>query len=301
MRSLLITGASGFLGWHACQALSVDWRIVGTYLTQPLSLQVGTTTPLDITDADSIQRCWAAVKPDAVLHTAAISKANQCQQNPDASYCVNVDGTVNLARYCAKAQIPFLFTSTDLVFDGTQSPYAETDAPAPINIYGQQKAEAEAQILQIYPDATICRLPLLYGTAAPTATCFLQIFLEAIAAGKSLSLFTDEVRTPAEVGDAISGFALILEQGITGTVHLGGPQRINRYNFGLEMAEVVNFSTDLLIPCTQASVQLSAPRPQDVSLDSRKAFALGYSPRGVKAALRAIANDIIPSDNPPLL
>lgn len=291
MRSLLITGASGFLGWHAGHGLADNWQIVGTYRTQPLTLDVGTTVHLDVTDAHSMQRCWDAFRPDAVLHTAAISKANQCQQNPEESYYINVDGAVKLAQYCAEAQIPFVFTSTDLVFDGTQAPYTETDLPCPINVYGQQKAAAEAQILSIYPDATICRLPLLYGAATPTATCFLQNFLSAIAAGKPLTLFTDEVRTPAAVSDVVSGLDLILQQGITGILHLGGPQRLDRYAFGLTMAEVFQFSADLLMPCTQASVKLTAPRPQDVSLDSQKAFALGYSPRGVAAALRAIADE----------
>jgi dTDP-4-dehydrorhamnose reductase len=238
-----------------------------------------------------MQRCWDAFKPDAVLHTAAVSKANQCQQNPEASDRVNVDGAVRLARYCAEAQIPLIFTSTDLVFDGTQAPYRETDLPCPINVYGQQKAAAEARILDVYADATICRLPLLYGTATPTATCFLQDFLGAIAAGKPLTLFTDEIRTPAEVRDVVSGLDLAFQKGITGVLHLGGPQRIDRYTFGLSMATAFRFSTDLLTPCTQASVKLPTPRPQDVSMDSHKAFALGYSPRGVEAALRAIADE----------
>lgn len=289
MRSLLVTGASGFLGWHICHLLSKDWHIIGTYCHHPITFKTGATIPLDVTDTAAVQAYWEQFQPDAVLHTAAISKVNQCEQQPDRSYRVNVSGALDLAQRCAAADIPFVFTSTDLVFDGDRAPYSETDQPQPLNVYGRQKATAEAQILAVYPNATICRLPLLYGAATPIATSFLQNFMGAIATGKPLTLFTDEVRTPAEVTDVVHGLGLVLTQGVTGILHLGGPQRINRYEFGLKMADAFHFSADLLTPCTQASVNLPAPRPKDVSLDSRKAFALGYSPRKVEDGLRAIA------------
>ncbi|MEO1093291.1 MAG: SDR family oxidoreductase [Cyanobacteria bacterium J06638_28] len=289
MRSLLVTGASGFLGWHTCRLLASDWQVWGTHNTQPLAMDWGTVHPLDLRSEISIQQCWETVKPDAVLHTAAISKVNQCQQDPEGSWPINVDASVKLARRCAASGIPFLFTSTDLVFDGTQAPYCETDVPSPINHYGQQKASAEAAIQAVYPQATICRLPLLYGAKAPTAGCFLQGFLAAIAAGKTLTLFTDEVRTPAEVTDVVGGLNLVLQQRLTGIVHLGGPQRLNRYELGRLIATAFDLPASAMQPCLQSSVALPAPRPKDVSLNSQKALALGFTPRTVEAALPAIA------------
>lgn len=289
MRSLLITGASGFLGWHACRLLSTHWQVLGTYHTQPIDLASATAHPLDLTDEVSIQRCWDAAKPAAVLHLAAISKANRCQQSPDTSRRINVEGALALAERCAAATIPFVFTSTDLVFDGTHAPYDEAAQLSPVNIYGQQKAAAEKEILALYPDAAICRLPLLYGAATPTAGCFLQDFLGAIAARKALNLFTDEIRTAAEATDVIQGLRLVLEKGITGILHLGGHQRLSRYQFGLIMADAFNFPSDTMTPCLQSSVNLSTPRPKDVSLNSQKAFSLGYAPRSVEDALAAIS------------
>lgn len=289
MRSLLVTGASGFLGWHTCRLLAADWSVVGTYHHHPVTLEDGTVLSLDLNDDASLEQCWQAAHPTAVIHTAAISKVNQCQQDPEGSFRVNVTGAVKLAQRCAEADIPFIFTSTDFVFDGTQAPYAETDRPAPLQQYGQQKAIAEAEILTVHPNATICRLPLLYGPATPTATCFLQGFLAAIAAGNPLTLFTDEYRTPAAVTDVVQGFQRVLKQGITGHLHLGGPQRLNRFEFGLLMAEAFQFPTTALQPCLRADVPLPAPRPADVSLNSQRAFSLGYAPRPIAPALQAIA------------
>lgn len=289
MRSLLITGASGFLGGYACRDLAHSWRICGTYCHHSITLATDCAYQLDLNDASALQKCWDAIKPDAVLHAAAISKVNQCQQDPDGSYPINVTAATTLAERCAAANIPFLFTSTDLVFDGTQPPYTETDSPSPINQYGEQKAIAEARILSAYPDATICRLPLMYGAATPTASCFLQGFIEAIAAAKTLNLFTDEIRTAAEVTDVVHGLGLVLTKGVTGIIHLGGPESINRYDFGCLMADAFHLPKTALTPCLQSSVSLSTPRPKDVSLDSQRAFAMGYAPRRVKEALRAIA------------
>lgn len=289
MRSLLITGASGFLGGYACRLLSRDWQIWGTHHTQPVTLSSGHSIALDLTNEQSIADVWQRVRPDAVIHTAALSKANQCQQFPDRSYGVNVLGAVHLAKRCAIHAVPFIFTSTDLVFDGTAPPYDEAAPPSPLNTYGHHKALAEAQILAAYPKATVCRLPLLFGTQTPTATCFLQDFLATIAAGQPLPLFTDEIRTPAAVTDVVQGLSLALEQNLTGLLHLGGPQRLSRYQFGLLMADSFRFPATALTPSRQSAIALATPRPPDVSLNSQKAFALGYAPQDMETALKAIA------------
>ncbi|RZM76022.1 SDR family oxidoreductase [Leptolyngbya iicbica] len=289
MRSLLITGASGFLGGHLCHQTKVGWQLWGTYHTQAIAPVNINPLPLDLTDEQSVQSVWEQARPDAVIHTAALAATGQCQQNPTLSYQVNVAGTAKLVRRCAAAQIPFIFTSTDLVFDGTCPPYAEGDRPNPVNIYGAHKAIAEATVLATYPAATICRLPLLMGPPTATAQCFVQSTLAAIAANIPQTLFTDEIRTPASVFDIIQALHLILDQAVSGIWHLGGPQPINRYELGCLIAKTFELPTTTLQPALQASVSLSTPRPPDVALDSHKAFALGYTPKPPQAALKAIA------------
>ncbi len=289
MRSLLITGASGFLGGHLCRYFQADWQMWGTYHTQAVAHPGIQMLSLDLTDEQSMQACWEQARPDAVIHTAALSNAGQCQQNPDLSYQINFAGTVQLAKRCAQAEIPFIFTSTDLVFDGGHPPYGERDRPHPINIYGKHKAMAEAAVFTQYPAATICRLPLLMGAAISTAQCFVQGTLGAIAAGTSQTLFTDEIRTPASVTDVVKGLHLVLDQSVSGIWHLGGPKRLNRYELGVLIAESFGVSTVSFKPSLQSSVELFTPRPKDVSLNSQKAFALGYAPQLPEAVLSAIA------------
>ncbi|HEY9881443.1 MAG TPA: NAD(P)-dependent oxidoreductase [Leptolyngbyaceae cyanobacterium] len=297
MKTLLVTGASGYLGWHLSQLTQPDWQVYGTYLTQSLDLPGVKLEAVDMTDTDALKDFLQWLRPDAIIHTAAQSKPNLCEQAPDAAFAINVVATQWVAEYCARADIPCVFTSTDLVFDGQAAPYEESAAPAPINLYGHQKAEAERRFLAIYPDGVVCRMPLMFGGPTPRATCFLQEFVAQLQQSQPLKLFTDEYRTPIHIEDAARGLLLALEQG-QGILHLGGQQRISRYDFGLVMADVFGFSRDLILPSKQADVPMAASRPPDVSMVSDRAFGLGYAPRKVVEALQAIASDWPVQSNP---
>lgn len=284
-RRLLVTGASGFLGGHLARAAQATWQVVGTYHRHCPTLAGLALHPIDLTDA-ALDPWLEALAPDAIIHTAALSQPNRCEQEPERSYAINVEATRRLAEYCARRAIPLVFTSTDQVFDGQAAPYDETSPPSPINRYGHHKAEAEALVQAVHPAAAICRLPLLYGPASPTAGCFLQGFVRQLRAGQPLALFTDEFRTPAYVADAAAGLLLALENA-TGLLHLAGPERLSRYDFGLRLAEVFDLDQTLLVPSRQADVPMAAARPADVSSRCDRAYRLGYRPRGVVAGLTA--------------
>ncbi|MBU6229944.1 MAG: NAD(P)-dependent oxidoreductase [Cyanobacteria bacterium REEB459] len=286
-RPLLITGASGFLGWHLTRLASPYWSVQGTYHQHPVD-QVGVTmTCLDLSDLDRVQAWLAALNPGAVIHTAALSQPNVCEHQPQQSYAINVKATCTLAEFCGQRSIPFVFTSTEQVFDGEAAPYSEGSTPRPINTYGQHKLEAEQRIQTLHPHPIICRLPLLYGPATPRAGSFLQGFFQTLAAGQPLSVFVDEFRSPAYVEDVALGLLLALREGVD-LLHLGGPERISRYHFGLRIAEIFNVSPALLVPTEQRHSTMAARRPADLSTDNQRALALGYQPRDVAAGLRAV-------------
>jgi dTDP-4-dehydrorhamnose reductase len=180
-----------------------------------------------------------------------------------------------------------VFTSTDLVFDGTQAPYLETDPVSPLNIYGEQKVAAERAILAIGDRAVICRMPLMFGNAPSTATSFIQPWLQALSTGQSLQLFVDEFRTPVSATTAAQGLLMALQIS-PGILHLGGSERISRYEFGLLMVDVFGFDRSLLSPIYQKDLVMAAPRAADVSLDSTKAVKLGYEIPSLREELSAI-------------
>ena len=284
-QKLLVTGTSGFLGWNLAQQAAAQWDVYGTFFSHPVIIPGVKLFKIDLRDFDALKRLFAQLRPAGVIHTAAQSQPNFCQNYPDEAYAVNVTATLNLAQLCAERAIPFVFTSTDLVFDGTDPPYRETDPVSPINRYGEQKAEAEQGILG-YPHTTVCRMPLLFGEAPPMASSFIQPFIKTLRSGQELRLFTDEWRTPVSASSAAAGLLLALQ--VPGLLHLGGKERVSRYQFGCLMAEVLQLPQDKLLPCLQKAVPMAAPRPTDVSLDSSKAFDLGYQPLRLREALAAL-------------
>ncbi|MBX9259538.1 NAD(P)-dependent oxidoreductase [Desmonostoc muscorum CCALA 125] len=287
MKRLLITGASGFLGWHLCQLAKQEWEIYGTYLSHSIEIPGVKILKVNLTDFKELQYIFSTIKPAAVIHTAAQSQPNFCQTHPEESHAINVTASCNIAGLCADNSIPCAFTSTDLVFDGLNAPYCETDSVCPVNIYGEQKAIAEADMLERYPMTAVCRMPLMFGTATPTAKSFIQPFIQTLKDEKELNLFIDEFRTPVSGITAAKGLLLALEK-VNGIIHLGGKERISRYDFGRLLIEVFELPTIGLKSCRQQDVKMAAPRPTDVSLDSSKAFALGYQPLSIKEELQKL-------------
>ena len=286
-KKLLITGASGFLGYHLLRVAG-NYEVYAIHHSKPIAFAETTNIQCDITNYIALGDVFEDVAPDAVIHAAAISDANYCQQNKEQSYAVNVEATKNLAGICSDYNIPLAFTSTDLVFDGRKGMYKEDDEKNPLNAYGEQKSIAEEEVLKIYPQATVFRLPMMFGAAEASSANYLQKFTAQLKAGQTASLFYDEYRSACGAKSIAEGM-LKLMQNNNGVIHLAGNEKLSRYDFGLLAAEAFSLNQKLLQPCSQKDVKMAAPRPADVSLDISKALSLGFTPLAVQHELILIA------------
>jgi dTDP-4-dehydrorhamnose reductase len=287
MKKLLLTGASGFLGWNICREAYKSWEIYGTVFTHPLKIKGVKIIRIDLTRFKELKRVFKEIRPDAVIHTAALTSPDYCQLNKAKTRKINAGTPVNIAGLCADSRIPFVFTSSDLVFDGLHAPYREEDPVCPVNVYGEQKVRAEEGILERYPDAAVCRMPLMFGEPGPAASSFFQTMLTAFREGRELKLFEDEYRTPVSGKTAAEGIFIAMEK-LKGLIHLGGIERISRYNFGLLMMGVLGTRDAKIIRCRQKDINTAAPRPPDISLESSRAYSAGFKPLSLKDQLEDI-------------
>ena len=193
---------------------------------------------------------------------------------------VNLDAAINLAGLCADRNIKFVFTSTDLVFDGTSGSYTESSEVNPVSHYGEHKAVAEEGVLERHGEAVVCRLPLMYGLPSS----FLGDMLSRLQRQESLPLFTDEFRSVASAKCASQGL-LLANESAKGLLHLGGPERLSRFEIGQLLIKKFQFPKKLLKPVLQRELTFAAARPADVSLVSELAYSQGYQPRTFTQAL----------------
>ncbi|MCE5241807.1 MAG: NAD(P)-dependent oxidoreductase [Syntrophobacteraceae bacterium] len=294
MKRLLLTGASGFLGYNIAQLAREDWEVHGVVLSHPVAIPGVRIVRADLAFRGELGRLFREIRPHAVIHTAAMPNANICQAHPDETSLINTRVPVEIAALCGDLGIDCVFTSTDLVFDGRNAPYGEDAPTSPVSVYGEQKVRAEEGMLECCPSALVCRMPLMFGDRGPASASFLQPMFEAVREGREIKLFVDEFRTPASGEDAARGILLALSSGGRGILHLGGPERISRYDFGLLLMEVFGVTGARLRACRQSDVPMAAPRPSDVSLDSSRAFRLGYRPDKIRDALERLARRAAP-------
>ena len=287
MKKLIITGASGFLGYHILRLAEPDWEVYGITHSKSFDFAKAVAINCDLRNYIELGNFIDDIEPDAIIHTAAIADANFCEQNKELSYEVNVEAAKNLAGICCDYNIPFVFTSTDLVFDGKRGMYKEDDAKNPVSVYGEQKSAAEDEVLRIYPLASIFRLPLMFGFPDASTSNYLQKFISQIENEEPVKLFYDEYRSICGARSIAEGILKLM--GNAGVIHLAGKENLSRYEFGLKAAKAFNLNQSLLESCSQKDVKMAAPRPADVSLDISKAVSLGYAPIYLEEELKLIA------------
>lgn len=283
----MVTGISGFLGWHVAGFRQRSWRIVGLYNKTAYSSGRHPSYRMDFQDTDDYFDLLEHIDPDAIMHLAAISSPAQCDLEIDQSYRTNVVIPTLTAEFAQAKKVPFLFCSTDMVFSGKAAPYSPSDHTLPLSVYGKEKAEAEKRILELYPQATIVRLPLLFGLS-PSGNNFCQQWLNRLTNGQPVHAFTDEYRSTISGSDAAAGLFLLLNQRVPHIWHLGGKKTWSRYQFGCQLAKSFGYSTDLIIPTSIKETDLAGKRAPDLTLNSQMSYEIGFDPYPVEESLEML-------------
>jgi dTDP-4-dehydrorhamnose reductase len=242
-----------------------------------------TRAKLDLLDFTAVRAVFREQKPAAIIHCAAMSKSLECQANPTLAKRVNVESTALLAELAG--EIPFLFFSTDLVFNGRQGNYVETDAVEPLSVYAETKLAAE-QIVLANPRHTLIRTSLNGGTSPTGDRGFNEQIRRAWQAGQTPGFFSDEYRSPVSATVTARAAWELLTKQQTGLFHVAGAERMSRAEIGAALAARwpqlnPKFSVSSLRDYR------GAPRSPDTSLNSAKAQALLSFPLpGLTAWLR---------------
>lgn len=284
---VLVTGAGGRLGGRLAALLSPRFRVVGGVRTALPPSSVATHA-MDAADGPSIEAALEATRAQAVVHCAALADADACERDPDAAYRSNVSACEALARACATRGVRLIAVSTDQVFSGERPFWREQDDARPASVYGRTKREGEQAIVALCPQAAIVRVALLAGAVHGRHPSASESIAWALHERRPLKLFTDQYRTPIDPESVAQAVAVLLQGRASGLFHLGGPERLSRYELGVRVAGLLGFDPRAIQAVRQADLAFDAPRAADASLDSSRARSvLGWEPRPLDDAIRA--------------
>lgn len=261
LRRVWITGAGGLIG---SQLVALVPDVVPGSQAVPLL-----RSELDLTDRAAVTARFRHDAPSAIIHCAALSRSPACQADPALARRLNVEVTQHLAELAE--ELPFVFLSTDLVFDGSKGNYVEDDSVGSLSVYAETKVAAEA-IVRTHPHHLVIRTSLNYGHSTSGDRGFNEELLNAWHAGRPTPLFTDEFRCPIAARETARAVLELLCAGATGVFHVAGAERLSRWEIGHRVAARHPTVQPQIIATSLKTFQ-GAPRPADVSLDCAKAEA----------------------------
>jgi len=290
---VLVTGASGSLGWALSTMLLPRCEVVAIYNSHP-SVPAGTEAlRLDLSDRDALGDLCRQNKPDVIFHCAAMTNPDECEQDSRRAIRVNFEATVEIARIAKDMGSRLVFTSTDLVFDGSKGDYREGDSAKPLSVYGTSKLRAEEAVLDIDPASLVVRSSLMYGRGSETSGTFLTDLIDALADGRRMRLFTDQLRNPILVDDFALALAVAVEGDLSGLYHVAGDEAVSRLEFGRQVCRAFGYCERLLVPISMEDFDYVAARPLDSTLNTEKfTSATGFKPAGIAEALADLAGEM---------
>ncbi|MBI2432264.1 MAG: SDR family oxidoreductase [Candidatus Hydrogenedentes bacterium] len=279
---LIISGYGGFVaGSIVWQALRSDqWDLYALTLTAPAEEQERFhVLPFDLCDVNRTRQVIADIRPDAVIHTAALADIDYCQTHQEEAERVNVGVTRELAQLCGDIGAKLILCSTDSVFDGVQGLYTEVDAPHPVNFYAETKVRAEEAVREHVEGGVIARLSLVMGLPVLGAgNSFLAKMIASLAQGEQVKFPANEIRTPVDVITVGRALLEIAAGPFAGILHLAGSTRLDRYEMACQIAERLGHSRDRVLATDSNAMAGRAPRPNDASLDNAKARRILRTP-----------------------
>jgi dTDP-4-dehydrorhamnose reductase len=221
-----VTGANGLIGNYFVQTAAQyapQWRVRGL-----------TRDQFDLTDFETLSREFKKDRPGLIIHCAAIPTVTGVLADSGLAQRINVDATKLLADLAA--DLPFIFLSTDFVFDGKKGNYQETDPVNPISLYGETKVAGE-QIALKDPKAIVIRTSINCGTSKSGRRGFNEQIRRDLQVRDKMTMFTDEFRSPIFAGETARAGWELVNKGCAGIYHVAGAERLSRWQMGQLLAQ----------------------------------------------------------------
>ncbi len=271
---ILITGSNGLLGQKLLHQLNNDQ-------TQLLGIDLGDENLVknvpheylkhDLTNRKTTIGTIRSLKPQIIVHTAAMTEVDKCEMEKELCWNVNVVATDQIVSAAQKIDSKVIFISSDYVFDGKKGPYDENDLPNPIGYYGRSKLAAENIVRGSGLNWAVVRTIVLYGNGVKVRSSFVTWLLDQLRREKTVRIVDDQWGNSTIVDDLAAGIDRLITLDREGIYNIAGQDYMTRCEFALKIAELFDLNRELIIPIPTSKLRQPAKRPMRSGLEVHKA------------------------------
>ena len=269
MNKILITGGSGLLGCNIAELAISKFEVYATYNKNKVGMNNVHFFHVDLTKKEQFVKI-EQISPDLIIHCAALTDVDYCEDHPNVAYDQNVLASVNIAKIAQKIGAYLIHISTESIFDGTKGDYKEEDIPNPINVYGTTKLEAEQKISSIHSQSCIVRTTI-YGWNKRDKFSLAEWMLNKLINSEELPGLKDIYFSPILVNDLAEVLFKLHENKYEGIIHIAGSETCSKLDFAYMIAEAFDLDKSLIKPVSIHELELKAPRGKNISLNVSKA------------------------------
>lgn len=297
-KRILITGSNGLLGQKLIDVYleKPDREIIATGLgpcRHPLKGQFR-YLELDIRSESMVDEIFNAVKPDALIHTAAMTNVDACETDRENCDKLNVDAVRYLSEACKRHGTHMVHISTDFIFNGTHGPLDEEETPAPLSYYGWSKLKGEQHVMAICPSWAILRTVLVFGVVSDMSRSNIVLWAKgALEKGQEMKVVDDQFRTPTLAEDLAMGCFLAEDKHAQGIYNISGKDFMSIYELVERVARFFGLSVSGLKKSDSGSLNQPAKRPPVTGFIIDKARReLGYEPHSFEEGLAIVKSQL---------
>ena len=279
MKKVVITGSNGLLGQKLVKLFlsKANWEIHALSRgSNRLHHKEGYTYyNIDLLDKPNLINTLDQIKPDVIIHTAAMTNVDACEQKQQECDRMNIDVVENILSYCKGRGVYLVHLSTDFIFDGTKGEiYKEDDIPHPVNYYGLSKWRSEEMINASKIDCAILRTILVYGLVDDLDRSNIVLWVKnSLENEKDIYVVTDQLRMPTYAEDLAEACWLAVEARANGVYNVSSNHLMSIYDIALSIADAFGLDKKWIHPVETKDLSLPAKRPLSTGFDLDKSVA----------------------------
>ena len=279
MKKVVITGSNGLLGQKLVKLFlskrGYEVHALSRGACRLKNKEGYTYYSINLLDKSDLLKTLDQIKPDVIIHTAAMTNVDACELQQQECDRMNVDMVENILTYCKGRDIYLVHLSTDFIFDGTKGDvYHEDDIPHPVNYYGLSKWKSEVRIREAKIDYAILRTILVYGLVDDHDRSNIVLWVKtSLENEKDIYVVTDQLRMPTFAEDLAEACWLAVETRANGVYNVSSNSLMSIYDIALSIADAFGLDKKWIHPVATKDLSLPAKRPLSTGFNLDKSIA----------------------------